>query len=156
LRILLVSDLHVPVRLSTLPNSLLNLLQEADMTIACGDYVDLDTVLTLKTYSRQFYGVHGNMDYADVKEHLPSQALVQIDSLMIGICHGWGAPHQIRERILSTFKNKPQIIFYGHTHSTDDSFVESVRFINPGAFCDGSFALVETCVNQLRVDFKRL
>lgn len=157
MNILLISDIHVPTRLPVLPNELLRLAEQFDLVIAVGDFVDLQTVLALKASSKQLYAVHGNMDDVQVKEHLPSKLLVQFESVRVGICHGWGSPQQIRERILSTFDDKPGVLFYGHTHKTDDSFLGSVRFINPGSFCDDrSFALVEICNSQLKIEFKRL
>lgn len=157
MKILLVSDLHVPTRLPSLPSELLHLTEQADLVVATGDFVDLQTVLLLKESSKQFYAVHGNMDDVEVKEYLPSQMLVQFEALRIGICHGWGSPQSIRERILRVFHDKPDVIFYGHTHEFDNSFLESVRFINPGSFCDNkSFALVDICNSQVKVEFKRL
>ncbi len=157
MNILLISDLHVPTRLATLPKELLHLAQKVDSVFVAGDFVDLQTVLALQNASRQFYAVHGNMDDIEVKDYLPSKMLFQIEQLKIGMCHGWGSPQQIRERILSTIHEKPDILFYGHTHKIDDSFLGSVRFINPGSFCDDrSFALVELCGNQVKIEFKRL
>ncbi len=157
MRILLISDLHVPTKLHSLPDELLHIAQQVDAVIATGDFVDLQTVLTLQASSKNLYAVHGNMDDIDVKEHLPSKMMVQIESMKVGICHGWGSPLSIRDRILSVFDDKPDIIFYGHTHKTDDSVLESVRFINPGSFCDDkSFALVEICGSQLKIQFNRL
>lgn len=157
MNILLISDLHVPTRLSVLPDELLRLAEQFDSVIAVGDFVDLQTVLALKASSKHLYAVHGNMDDVQVKEHLPSKMLVQFESVRVGICHGWGSPQQIRERILSIFDDKPGVLFYGHTHRIDDSFLGSVRFINPGSFCDDrSFALVEICNSQLKIEFRKL
>ncbi|HPP69175.1 MAG TPA: YfcE family phosphodiesterase [Pseudothermotoga sp.] len=157
MNVLLVSDLHVPTRLPILPQELLHLASQADVVVAVGDFVDLQTVLMLQASSRQFYAVHGNMDEVDVKEHLPYRALIELESLRIGLCHGWGSPIGIRKRILSIFTDSPNVIFYGHTHQADDFTVGSVRFINPGSFCDNrSFAMVEICGNQLKTVFKKL
>ncbi|ABV33177.1 MULTISPECIES: metallophosphoesterase family protein [Pseudothermotoga] len=155
--LLLVSDLHVPVKMMSIPDNLLEIAKQVDAVFGLGDFVDMETVLTLESVSNKFYAVCGNMDYPDVKDHLPSVKLLQLEEWKIGLFHGWGAPFKIRERILSTMTQKPQVIFYGHTHIPDDTVCESVRFVNPGSVAeDGSYALVELCKDHLKVEFKKL
>jgi len=157
MKLLLVSDTHVPVYLRSLPSSLIELAKQMDVVVGLGDYVDLNTVLELKSVSRNFYAVHGNMDEIDVKETLPQTLTVHIAGLNVGLCHGWGPPQQIRERILKLFEEKPHVVFYGHTHFPDDSHIEETRFVNPGSFGEnGSVAVVEICNSQLKVSFKKL
>lgn len=157
MKLLLVSDTHVPVYLKSLPSSLIDLAKEVDAVMGLGDYIDLNTVLELRSVAKNFYAVHGNMDDVDVKETLPQVLTVHLGEIDIGLCHGWGPPYQLRERILKLFEKKPHVIFYGHTHFPDDSQIEGVRFINPGSFGEnGSVAIVEICELQLRVSFKKL
>jgi hypothetical protein len=157
MKLLLVSDTHVPVYLKSLPAGLIELAKQVDIVAGLGDYVDLNTVLELKFVSRNFYAVHGNMDEVDVKDSLPQVLTVHIGGLNVGLCHGWGPPQHIRERILKFFEEKPHVIFYGHTHFPDDSQLEGTRFINPGSFGEnGSIAIVEICDSQLKVNFKKL
>ncbi|AEH50797.1 metallophosphoesterase family protein [Pseudothermotoga thermarum] len=157
MKILLVSDLHIPVRLSSFPEELIEQLPNFDCVIGLGDYVDLDTVLVLKKFSKQFYGVHGNMDYPDVKEYLPATLTINLMGYTIGLCHGWGPPFGLREKILNLFSPKPQIIFYGHTHETDHSKLSGTTFVNPGSLGEsGNYAVVELCKDFVKVEFKRL
>ncbi|KAF2957604.1 metallophosphatase [Thermotoga sp. Ku-13t] len=157
MKLLLVSDTHVPTYLRSLPNNLIELARQVDVVIGLGDYIDLNTVLELKSVARNFYGVHGNMDDIDVKDTLPQFLMVHLGGFNIGLCHGWGPPYQLRERILKLFEEKPHVIFYGHTHFPDDSLLGNVRFINPGSFGEnGSFAVVEICDSRLKVSFERL
>lgn len=157
MKLLLLSDTHVPVYLKSLPKSLADLAKEVDTVVGLGDYTNLNTVLELKAISKNFYGVHGNMDEIDVKENLPQVLVVRFGPFDVGLCHGWGPPYQIRERILNLFEEKPQVIFYGHTHFIDDSELKNVRFINPGSFGEnGSVAIVEICGQMLAVNFKKL
>lgn len=157
MKLLLLSDIHIPVYLKSLPKDLIDLAKKVDAVIGLGDYVDLNTVLELRAISKNFYGVHGNMDEIDVKEILPQVLTVRFGSLDVGFCHGWGPPYQIRERIFKLFEEKPRMIFYGHTHFVDDSELDGVRFINPGSFGEnGSFASVEICDQGLKINFGKL
>lgn len=157
MKLLLLSDIHIPIYLKSLPKCLVEIAKEVDAVIGLGDYVDLNTVLELRAISKNFYGVHGNMDEIDVKESLPQVLTVHLGSFDVGLCHGWGPPYQIRERILKLFEEKPRVIFYGHTHFIDDSELDGVRFINPGSFGEnGSVAIVEICDHELTVSFRKL
>ncbi len=157
MKILVVSDLHIPTKLPDFPEELVHLLGSYDCVIGLGDYVNLETVMILKKFSKQFYAVHGNMDYPDVKEHLSSILKLNLAGYLIGLCHGWGSPFGLKERILSLFDPKPNIILYGHTHQADCSTLQSVTFINPGSIAEsGSYAILELCENSINVLSKNL
>jgi len=153
-RYLLVSDLHVPTRLSEIPEDFLKSLKDFDGVIGLGDYVDLDTVILLEKFSKDFTGVHGNMDYPDVKEKLPFSKVLVIEGVTFGLCHGWGAPWDVKERILRTFSEKPQVILFGHTHVPEDVTFSGVRFINPGSFAEGSYALLTIDGGEVRFELR--
>ncbi len=154
MRILLLSDLHIPTKLLGIPEKLLNQVSSFDSVIGLGDYVDLETVLTLKKISKQFFAVHGNMDYPDVKEYLPATLKLILGGYTIALCHGWGPPFGIKERILNLFDPRPNIILYGHTHQTDYSTFKDTIFINPGSLAESnSYAILELCDNRVKVEF---
>ena len=83
---------------------------------------------------------------------LPPKKVFATENIRIGICHGWGPPFRIRERVVNLFKEKPDVILYGHTHLFDDSLHNDVRFLNPGAVCDGSCALLEIDGGAIRFE----
>ena len=155
-RFLVISDSHVPVRMSGLPDEIVNALKEYDGVIGLGDYVDLDTVILLEKLSREFYGVHGNMDYPDVKEHLSFSKELLMESVTIGMCHGWGAPWNLKERLLRVFNEKPKVILFGHTHEPEDTTKAGVRFLNPGSLAEGSYAVLTLDGGEVRFELKRL
>jgi len=137
--ILVISDTHVPSYQRDLPAKVYELAKDLDGVIAVGDFVDLDTVLAIEAISKVFHGVHGNMDYIDVKEYLPERKVIRIEGVNIGLIHGWGAPFDIRERIYKRFLDVEDldVIIYGHTHEPFDGVERNIRFLNPGAATPG-------------------
>lgn len=128
----MISDTHVPTRNRDLPERVIELMDECDGIIALGDYVSMDVVALLNSH-RVFYGVHGNMDEPDVKSYLPQVKRLHIEGVDLGLCHGWGPPWDIKERILGLFNDKPEVVLFGHTHTPCDVSFKGVRFLNPGA-----------------------
>jgi len=131
LKFLVVSDTHVPTRNRDLPKRVIELMDECDGIIALGDYVSMNVVALFNSH-RIFYGVHGNMDEPDVKAYLPQIKRVRLEGVDVGLCHGWGPPWGIKERILNLFQEKPQVVIFGHTHTPCDEVFGGVRFLNPG------------------------
>lgn len=154
---LVISDLHVPTRQSEIPGIFLEILDEVDGVIALGDFVNLDTVLFFQQSTRNFFAVHGNMDEYDVKNYLPDRKLVLISGLTVGLCHGWGSPYGIRRRIVELFKEKPQLILYGHTHVPDETSENGILFLNPGsAMKGGSYGLLKIENTEVNFEVKKI
>ncbi len=149
-RFLVVSDIHVPRYQRDVPERFYRLSKEVDGIIALGDYVTLDTVLTLQAIAKAFYGVHGNADRIDVKEYLPDSKVIVIENLTIALTHGWGPPWDLRERIYKKFIDVPDIdvFLYGHTHEAFDGFENGKRFLNPGAAIPGGTYAIMTIVGS--------
>lgn len=84
MKILVISDIHVPTRLKEIPPALVDTFKEVDQVVALGDFVDMETVLTIKGLKQNFQAVHGNMDYPDVKEYLPSKKVLSSKTLGLG------------------------------------------------------------------------
>ena len=143
MRIVVLSDTHIPRYQREIPSVVLKEIENSDGVMALGDFTNLETVLLLERSSKRFFGVHGNMDDYDVKEYLSFKKIVVLEGLTLGLCHGWGAPFDIKERIYDLFSEKPQIILYGHTHTPDFSRFRDVVFINPGTSTrGGSFGIL--------------
>jgi len=156
-RYLVISDTHIPTRQDEIPAIVFEELENCDGIIALGDFVDIDTVMILKKSTKNFYGVHGNMDFPDVKDYLPFSTLLQIEGVALGLCHGWGAPWGIKKRILSHFKEKPDIILFGHTHEFEDSIENGVRFLNPGAATKrGTFGILTIDGRNVKFELKKI
>ncbi len=155
-KILVVSDIHYPTRQKNpiVLNKLENLIKEVDIVIGCGDYVSENILYLINSVAKKSYLVKGNMDFFDNK--IPEKLIVKIENLDIGIIHGEGAPFGIENRIIKKFEKKPDIIFFGHTHFKQDKYIDNIRFINPGAFCDAYYCLANILDKEIKVQFCRL
>ncbi|WP_084825172.1 metallophosphoesterase family protein [Marinitoga sp. 1197] len=138
IKILLISDIHIPTR-----NRYENLekinFSEYDYVIATGDFVEEDVLFYFQAQKPIFYGVFGNVDYYDIKYALPEKRVIRLGNYNIGMIHGhqagWGDP----EKLIKRFQ-KIDILIYGHSHRKSDIIINGIRCINPGAFCEMSYA----------------
>ena len=73
-RLLLIADTHVPKRAKRLPDAVLRAVDDADIVIHAGDWVDLATLDLLESRSRVLHGVYGNNDGHELRERLPEIA----------------------------------------------------------------------------------
>ena len=78
-KILLISDTHIPTRISSIDGRILNDMENVDMVIGLGDYVDMETVRKIEAFAPKFVGVHGNMDYPEVVDYLPDRVIMEIE-----------------------------------------------------------------------------
>ena len=156
---LVVSDIHVPTHQRDIPLVFYDIAKEVDGIIAVGDFIDLDTVLTLQSIAKTFHGVHGNVDRFDVKEYLPEMKTILVEGLTIGLIHGWGPPWDLRERIYRRFLDVPDldVIIYGHTHEPFDGVEHGIRFLNPGtATPGGTYAILTVRGKEISFEIQRL
>lgn len=152
MKIIVLSDIHYPTRIRELPDFSI-LLNKIDMVFCLGDIVDIGVLDLISIACPNLHVVSGNMDGDDIVNRFPSNKLLRLMGYKIGLIHGWGSPFGIRKRILNVFSEKPDIIFFGHTHVKGDYFEGGVRFINPGAFCSGDMLLVNLDVKRIDLDF---
>lgn len=124
-----LSDTHLSRVTKNLRDIIDRHLSGVDMILHAGDYVSAELVRFFK--EKNFHGVHGNMDVAEVKRRLPEKEIVQVGPWKIGIIHGWGSPEGIEERIRAEFPDV-NVIVYGHAHRSANHRVGGVLLFNPG------------------------
>ncbi|AEX85797.1 phosphoesterase, MJ0936 family [Marinitoga piezophila KA3] len=153
-KILLISDIHIPTRSTYLQLEKID-YSKYDYIIASGDFIEEEVIFYFKAQSPEFIGVYGNADYYDVKYSLPEKRIINIEGKKIGIIHGhqagWGDP----ERLIKRFSNI-DIMIYGHTHRPDDRIINNIRCINPGAFCENSYAILEIGSDEVSLKFQKI
>jgi putative phosphoesterase len=145
MKIIVLSDTHIPSVQSSLPEDAIKAINTADMILGLGDFTNTDTIHFLKGYSQPFYGVLGNMDDYDLRNYLPVHRTLDIQGYSVYMIHGWGSPNEIEQRIYKTLPSpKPKLCLYGHSHKQSNNYIGKTRFINPGT-CrrGGSFAILE-------------
>ncbi|MFF6979797.1 metallophosphoesterase family protein [Streptomyces sp. NPDC008343] len=136
MRLLLMSDTHLPKRAKALPEPLLAELPRADVVFHAGDWVDPATLDLLESRSARLIGVHGNNDGPDLRARLPEVAYVELGGLRFGVVHETG-PAQGREaRCAARFPDLDVLVF-GHSHIPWDTTAPTgLRLLNPGSPTD--------------------
>ncbi|MEY9996695.1 putative phosphoesterase [Streptomyces sp. V4I8] len=136
MRLLLMSDTHLPKRAKALPEVLLAELPRADVVFHAGDWVDAATLDLLESRSARLVGVHGNNDGPDLRARLPEVAYVDLGGLRFGVVHETG-PAQGREaRCAARFPDLDVLVF-GHSHIPWDTVAPTgLRLLNPGSPTD--------------------
>ncbi|MER7575389.1 metallophosphoesterase [Streptomyces sp. NPDC057806] len=136
MRLLLMSDTHLPKRARALPGPLLAELPDADVVIHAGDWVDAATLDLLESRSRRLIAVYGNNDGPELRARLPEVARADLGGLRFGVVHETG-PAQGREaRCAARFPDLDVLVF-GHSHIPWDTTAPSgLRLLNPGSPTD--------------------
>ncbi|MFF2511950.1 metallophosphoesterase family protein [Streptomyces sp. NPDC058086] len=136
MRLLLMSDTHLPKRAKALPPRLMAELPHADVVVHAGDWVDTATLDLLEERARRLVGVYGNNDGPDLRARLPEVARVDLDGLRLGVVHETGAA-QGRERRCAERYPDLDVLVFGHSHIPWDTTTETgLRLLNPGSPTD--------------------
>ncbi|HYH72560.1 MAG TPA: metallophosphoesterase [Nocardioides sp.] len=135
-RLLLLADTHVPKRARDLPEAVWRAVDEADVVVHAGDWVDVRLLDALEARSRRLVGVHGNNDHGELRERLPEVARTEIDGVRVGVVHETG-PSKGREQRASALYPDLDVLVFGHSHIPWDTTSESgLRLLNPGSPTD--------------------
>ncbi|MGY0070302.1 metallophosphoesterase family protein [Streptomyces sp. QTS137] len=136
MRLLLVSDTHVPARAERLPPELLEETERADVVMHAGDWIDTPTLDLLEARSRRLIGVFGNNDGPELRERLPEVARAELGGLRFGVVHETGPARGREARCAQRFPDLDVLVF-GHSHIPwDTSAPGGPRLLNPGSPTD--------------------
>ncbi len=154
MRVLLLSDSHGAVR------RMLSVLQtEADCSVVffLGDGLsDLEKAKEAFP-ARKYVAVQGNCDQTGEYTSYEDFAYQYLEGHTIIATHG----HRVSARSgLGGLLQKAQgvradVALFGHTHHPCSETRSGVRFVNPGALCDGSYAVMTLTKQQTEVSFRR-
>lgn len=141
MRIIVISDTHIPERAKGLPEKLLEAFKQADMIIHAGDFADLSILEEIKTCCKTVKAVAGNMDHDEVKECLPEKEIIEVGKFRIGVMHGWGAPANLLQLLVESFKNdRVDLVIFGHSHKAFNEKKGDILYFNPGSPTDQIFS----------------
>ncbi|MFJ5802160.1 metallophosphoesterase family protein [Streptomyces decoyicus] len=136
MRLLFISDTHVPKRAKVLPVQLLDEVPRVDVVVHAGDWVDTATLDLLQARSRQLIGVYGNNDGPALRARLPEVAYAELAGVRLGVVHETG-PAQGRERRCAARFPELDVLVFGHSHIPWDSTADDrLRLLNPGSPTD--------------------
>ncbi len=117
--------------------------KDVDYNLHAGDVGSWQVVKWLSQFAPT-KAVWGNMDEPQLRRVLPSQLVLEIEQMKIGLIHGWGAPQGITQRVQEAFAEKLDCIVFGHTHQPFYQIIGGTLFFNPGTPTDTRFAQVNS------------
>lgn len=136
MRLLLISDTHVPQRARELPGPVLDAIKSADVVIHAGDWVDSATLDLLEARARRLLGVFGNNDASALRARLPEVARAELGGVRFGVVHETGGAQGREKRCAARFPDLDVLVF-GHSHIPWDSVAPGgLRLLNPGSPTD--------------------
>jgi len=136
MRLLLISDTHVPRRARHLPAELLAELDKADVVFHAGDWADEATLDLFEARSARLVAVYGNNDGAELRTRLPEVARAELGGLRFGVVHETGPAAGREDRCAAMFPDLDVLVF-GHSHIPWDTTAPSgLRLLNPGSPTD--------------------
>ncbi len=138
MRIGVISDTHLAYLTKEFMDLVKNRFIDCQMVVHAGDFTSPEVYYYLnEMVSGNLVAVHGNMDPPELRSLLPEKRIFKVKGIMIGVIHGWGAPHDLEERIEKAFQGEDvKCIIYGHSHNGANHIRGDTLFFNPGSPTD--------------------
>ncbi|MCM3686512.1 metallophosphoesterase family protein [Kocuria rosea] len=135
-RLLLLADTHVPKRARDLPEQVWRAVDDADVVLHAGDWVDVATLDRLQERAARLVGVWGNNDGPALRARLPEIARETIGGVRLGMVHETGGTPGREARMDRAFPDLDVLVF-GHSHIPwDTTTANGLRLLNPGSPTD--------------------
>lgn len=132
IRLLIVSDTHVPHRAKDLPQTVWAEVDRADVVVHAGDWVDVGLLDRLEERSRSLLACWGNNDGSAVRARLPEVATATLAGVRVSVVHETGARERRDERMRAAHPDTDLLVF-GHSHIPWDTSYAGLRLLNPGS-----------------------
>ena len=142
MKILVLSDTHIPVAAQDLPEEIYKAIEGVDMIFHAGDLIYADVLEKLKSL-KETKAVCGNMDSQELCMTLNTKEVINIGKFKIGLIHGYGAPSEIMPTVRREF-GKIDVLVFGHSHAAMNVKKDGVLYFNPGSPTDRIFASKNT------------
>lgn len=135
-RLLLIADTHLPKRARRLPEQLWQAVDEADIVIHAGDWVETSLLGELEHRASRLIGVWGNNDGPELRTRLPEVARETIDGIRFAVVHETG-PATGRDARCDVTYPDAEVLVFGHSHIPWDTVTPNgLRLLNPGSPTD--------------------
>ena len=131
--IAVISDSHVPRRADGIPQRFIEVLEESEQAVHCGDFAE-EQVKEKLEQSCDLVAVKGNCDFFD----LPNSETFEKNGLKFGVYHGTGiTPRGHRPTLVKICDDlEVDILLHGHTHKQEAVKEDGKILLNPGS-CTG-------------------
>ncbi|MFY4775621.1 metallophosphoesterase family protein [Metabacillus sp. RGM 3146] len=136
MKVIVLSDTHMPRKAKALPKILQKDLEQSDLIIHAGDFQSLDSYYELKSFGK-LVGVKGNVDTLELQALLEEKQLLTLNGISIGVVHGHGSKLTTEKRAIAAFEGiKTECIIFGHSHIPILKYVDGTLLFNPGSPTD--------------------
>jgi putative phosphoesterase len=136
MKLLLISDTHLPVRAKKLPEQVWAAVDVADVVIHAGDWVSVELLDELTERADRLIGCWGNNDGPELRQRLPEVARETLDGLRVAVVHETGGKQGRELRCEKAFPDVDLLVF-GHSHIPWDTMSpRGLRLLNPGSPTD--------------------
>jgi len=136
MRLVLTSDTHLPKRARDLPAALWAAVDEADVVVHAGDWVDEAALDAVAARSRRLVACYGNNDGPGLRARLPEVGQITLDGVRLTVIHETGPSTGRTTRCAARFPDTDVLIF-GHSHIPWDTTAPTgLRLLNPGSPTD--------------------
>ncbi|SEN32389.1 MULTISPECIES: metallophosphoesterase family protein [unclassified Paenibacillus] len=158
MKIIVISDTHLPRRARKLPDPLVEALSDADLILHAGDWSDWSVHKLLSAYA-PLEGVAGNTDPPEIGQKLGFSRIVEADGLRLGLVHGHLGSKSTEQNAIHTFAGQQvDAVIFGHSHIPVMHTVNDVLIFNPGSPTDRrfqpqySFGIMTTHLGKLQAE----
>lgn len=135
-KLLLIADTHLPKRARDLPAEVWSAVDDADVVIHAGDWVNLAAFEQLSQRSRRLVACWGNNDGEELRALMPERADVVLGGVRFSVVHETGAATG-RERRMAAAYPETDVLVFGHSHIPWDTVADNgLRLLNPGSPTD--------------------
>ena len=136
MKVIVLSDTHMPGRAKTLPRPLLAELERADLILHAGDLATVDVLNMLRALA-PVHAVHGNVDEPELRRVLPRRTKVDVRGKTVGLVHGDSPSLPTLQRAQAEFADDAvDAIVFGHSHRPLLRREDGVLLFNPGSPTD--------------------
>ena len=136
MRLVLISDTHIPGRARDLPEPVWQAVDAADVVFHAGDWVSQDLLDALEGRSRRLIACWGNNDGPALRERLPERHDVTLDGVRFTVTHETGGSAGRDARMAQLYPGTDVLVF-GHSHIPwDTTAATGLRLLNPGSPTD--------------------
>jgi putative phosphoesterase len=138
LKVVVVSDTHMPRMAKKLPGRLVRELGDADRILHAGDWTSEDVYEQLVRYA-PVDGVAGNNDGEALSSKFGYRKRIQCEEVRIGLVHGHGknARDTAEQQAAAAFApDEVDIVIFGHSHTPVSRKQGRILLFNPGSPTD--------------------
>jgi putative phosphoesterase len=130
-----MADTHVPRRATDLPPQVWDAVDDSDLVVHAGDWVDVETLERLEARSRRLLACWGNNDGPELRQRLPEVATATVAGVRLAVVHETGPKQRRDERMRAAYPDRDLLVF-GHSHIPWDTEHDGLRLLNPGSPTD--------------------